>query len=416
MTPFTRGSLSGIFEANNQKLKEYINKYSDDEIMANDLDLLAENCYEALKIESISIGDEDISMRSAQQTKINRQLSNFDRQFYGHDYVTIDGVKLKFYYPFQGDSDLLNYQPSTFTLSHPEINTEGRYIVFEYSTPLSELSSDDDKKKIENRLTSDLNVIRGNIGHIANDIASYNSRLKGIALNILSSRKKNLEKFYSISKMFEVPIERKNTEVQSTISITRKILPTTKNYSCESKYYCIREEDYKGILSLIKHQGSTFERTPYTFRNMNEEDLRTVILSSLNGVYSGKANAEAFRNKGKTDICIEYENRAAFVAECKMWTGKSGVSKAITQLDGYLTWRDCKTALLIFSRNKDFLTTVNSLKEALTDNDNIKELIELDTNEFECKYASNTNQGQIIRIRIRIMILNLYTCENEKNK
>ena len=66
MRPFTRGSLSGVFEENNQKLKKYINKYSDDEIMANDLDLLAENCYETLKIESISIGDEDISMRSAQ--------------------------------------------------------------------------------------------------------------------------------------------------------------------------------------------------------------------------------------------------------------------------------------------------------------------------------------------------------------
>lgn len=409
MKPFTRGKLLDVFEANNQKLKDYINKYSDDEIMANDIDLLAENCYEALKMENISIGTEDMSMRSVQQTKINKMLSEFDRHFYGHEYVTVDGAMLKFYYTFQGDSSLLHYQPSTFTLSYPEIGIEGRYIVFEYSMPLSELSSDNDKKSLENRLNSDLSVIRNNIGYISNDIKSYNNKLKEYAINILNSRKKNLEKFYSISKMFEVPIERKNTEVQSTISITRRILPTAKNYSSESKYYCIREDDYKGILSMIKHQGSTFERTPYTFRNMNEEDLRTVILSSLNGVYSGKANAEAFRNKGKTDICIEYENRAAFVAECKMWTGKSGVLKAITQLDGYLTWRDCKTALLFFSRNKDFLTTISSLKEALTKSDGINDFIELDTNEFECKYASKTNQGQVIRIRI--MIFNLYTSE-----
>ena len=68
MKPITRGKLLDVFEANNQKLKDYINKYSDDEIMANDIDLLAENCYEALKMENISIGTEDISMRSVQQT------------------------------------------------------------------------------------------------------------------------------------------------------------------------------------------------------------------------------------------------------------------------------------------------------------------------------------------------------------
>ena len=38
-------------------------------------------------------------------------------------------------------------------------------------------------------------------------------------------------------------------------------------------------------------------------------------------IFDGRAVGEAFRHKGKTDICVEHENRAAFVAECKMWTG-----------------------------------------------------------------------------------------------
>lgn len=55
---------------------------------------------------------------------------------------------------------------------------------------------------------------------------------------------------------------------------------------------------------------------------MQEEDLRNTLLAALNATYKSDAIGEAFINHGKTDICIERENRAAFVSECKMWTGK----------------------------------------------------------------------------------------------
>ena len=60
--------------------------------------------------------------------------------------------------------------------------------------------------------------------------------------------------------------------------------------------------------------------------------------------------SEAFRYKGKTDICIEQDNRAAFIGECKLWSGSKGLSDALNQLLGYLTWRDSKAALIIFNK------------------------------------------------------------------
>jgi hypothetical protein len=54
---------------------------------------------------------------------------------------------------------------------------------------------------------------------------------------------------------------------------------------------------------------------------------------------------------GKTDICIEFENRAAFVAECKLWKGEHKLLEAVTQLLGYLTWKDSKTALIVFDKD-----------------------------------------------------------------
>ena len=112
----------------------------------------------------------------------------------------------------------------------------------------------------------------------------------------------------------------------------------------------ITDVDHENILSLIRHQCRTFEGTPEAFSKLDEEHLRDVIRSSLNAVYR-VATAEAFRSHGKTDICIEAESRAAFVAECKVWAGGKGLSDAISQLLSYLTWRDCKTAIIVF--NKD---------------------------------------------------------------
>jgi hypothetical protein len=42
-----------------------------------------------------------------------------------------------------------------------------------------------------------------------------------------------------------------------------------------------------------------------------------------------------------------------FIAECKFWHGPKGFNDAIDQLLSYLTWRDSKSALLIFNKTKD---------------------------------------------------------------
>lgn len=116
---------------------------------------------------------------------------------------------------------------------------------------------------------------------------------------------------------------------------------------------------------------------------------------------------EAFRNHGKTDISIERENRAAFVAECKMWTGKKEISNAITQLDSYLTWRDCKTALIYFVRNKDFFKVLQSATEAIKSLESIRQVTEVDKNELKCVLTSSSNPGQLIQMRV--FFFNLYS-------
>lgn len=135
--------------------------------------------------------------------------------------------------------------------------------------------------------------------------------------------------------------------------------------------------------------------------------MRNTLLASLNATFKGDAVGEAFRNKGKTDICIEKENRAAFVAECKIWNGPKEVPLALRQLDGYLTWRDCKTALIYFVRRKDFFKILDTAENALKTADFIRQCKAIEKNIFDCTMASESNPGQLVQVRV--MLFNLYS-------
>lgn len=165
--------------------------------------------------------------------------------------------------------------------------------------------------------------------------------------------------------------------------------------------------NYEKILAILKNAGATMERTPNSYMSMGEDGLRNVLLTALNSSFNGSAAGEAFRNNGKTDICIESETRAAFVAECKIWTGEKEVAAAIEQLDSYLTWRDCKTALIYFVRRRDFLSVAKKMESVLRRHDNISQVSMLDTNEYKCFLASMSSPGQ--RKEMRVLMFNLST-------
>jgi hypothetical protein len=96
---------------------------------------------------------------------------------------------------------------------------------------------------------------------------------------------------------------------------------------------------------------------------MGEEDIRNHLLALLQaGFRSGSATGESFNQAGKTDILLRYQNHNLFVAECKVWSGPKAFGDAITQLLGYLTRRDSKSALLVFVKNKDISGVLTSMQ------------------------------------------------------
>jgi len=402
MKPFQDYELRDIIQSQWKNVIDAIDKMSNEVVMANDIEILADNIYQEFYIEPITIFDEDAAKRTVQQKKIKRMVDPFIRAYYENDYVIIDGVAISFCFPYTGDNRLFRSRASVFSLGvYPEIELINNSVVFVIEKSLSEMKSQS-QDVIMNEVQSRLDSIKNGLGYSNADVLSFNSELKKKAVEYVRGKRTSVELFYDILKKFDVPIN-KTTYAKQIVPLKRRITPVSKKYHRED-YYCITDENYNDILCCIKHTASTYERTPKSYKGMGEEALRDTLLASLNATFKGAAVGEAFRNKGKTDICIEQENRAAFVAECKMWKGRSGIKDAIRQVDGYLTWRDCKTALIYFSRNKNFWDVLSSVKGELQTTDIVKNMREIDKNEFECSIFSATNPGQKIQLRIMVFM------------
>ena len=408
MRPFRDIDLGMVLGANKQKMASKVDSFKNEEIMANDLEILASNLYEEFYIEPVEIMGEEFSKRHIGQAKIKKRIDPFLQDFYGKEYTEVDGIIMIFYFPFTGEEGLFKCHASTYSLSgYPDISISRGFVSLRYEYSLNEIQSENAKDGALKKLERDIKDIRDGISYANKDVESYNGSLHNQALQLLQEKKKKVESFFSVANMFEVPIK-KSAYAETYVPLQRKIVPIAHEYKKED-VYSISDANYTDILATIKHMGSTYERTPSSYAAMKEEDLRNTLLAALNGTYLGGAVGEAFRNNGKTDICIEEKNRAAFVAECKMWTGQKSIGDALKQLDSYLTWRDCKTALIYFVRRKDFLAILQTAEATLRTIPEMRQVQVMDKNEFKCCMVSIQNPGQ--QIQVRVMLFNMYAKE-----
>src|SRR5437762_10375807 len=123
----------------------------------------------------------------------------------------------------------------------------------------------------------------------------------------------------------------------------------------------LSDEQFEGILRIIRAMGHSMERTPGAYNSLGEENLRSVFLTSLNAQFEGGATGETFNVSGKTDILIRHGDRNVFIGECKIWDGPKTLTDAIDQILGYLAWRDTRAAVVIFIRRKDIGAVVEKI-------------------------------------------------------
>ncbi|MFT7412575.1 MAG: hypothetical protein ACI9J4_000937 [Paraglaciecola sp.] len=119
--------------------------------------------------------------------------------------------------------------------------------------------------------------------------------------------------------------------------------------------------------------------------------------------FNGSATGETFNKTGKTDILLRHENSNVFIGECKFWRGQKSFLATISQLLGYLTWRDSKAAVIMFVPNKDFSSAVDIAKSSVNEHSNfIKFVNEKDETWFNYEFHLNGDRNRSVKIAVML--------------
>jgi len=362
---YTKGYLRDFLESQKLEIKEEIYGFGEDYLLNISEEDLAQSLIEKHILESPALKTDEKYLLEPKEVDVdasedpNRIIFEFDRgkPFY------IKGTSITVVIPFEGDNELFNYQPLTFStvVLHGVIYENELHL--DYTT--TEHNSDSLKKEVEH----DIQQIKSHLDWVKNDVNNFNNSLESYVKNLIKTRKEKLLKDRNLVSALDIPIK-KQSNYSRTFAIpvsSKKIKIELPNVKAEKfkPEPTLPMKIYDDILSLIQNMALVMERSPKAFSRMGEENLRDHFLVQLNGQYKGQAMGEVFNYQGKTDILIRYENANVFIAECKFWKGEKKLSKTIDQLLKYVTWRDTKIAILLFNRSKNFTDVLNKLSKII---------------------------------------------------
>ena len=130
--------------------------------------------------------------------------------------------------------------------------------------------------------------------------------------------------------------------------------------------------------------------------------------------FEGSATGETFNKSGKTDILLRHEGKNAFIAELKFWRGKKAYLDTISQLLSYLTWRDSKAAVVVFVRNKDFSSVLETVKEATLEHGNYLGFVsEQEEGWFHYRFCINEDRNREVKVSVMLFHLPEQNCLKE---
>lgn len=417
MKLFGRNTTREYFAQLSENLKSEVNRMTDEEILTCDFQEWIDYLISKYEIQPLVLY-ENSTEQSIIGIKVKKHNPFYRNNSFEREFFEIDGVCLRYKIPFDGDATLFELKPNSIILTTFEVASlkvpKGEnygYIIYEMEFTKKELEEKKEGMKdyVQGQFNREFSNYRTMIDNVNREVKAYNDGLSSHTEEYLKNRKARASSLASISQMLEIPLK-KNDNAPNTTPIPLKKVervgrPTQK---AAPKEYCISDKDYENINNIIYMSGSTMEKTARTYINNSEEELRDILLASLNTHYDN-ATGETFRKIGKTDINIEFNNKAAYIGECKIWHGEKKFDKAVQQVLNYSTWKDTKVSVIVFNKaNSTFNGVIDKIEEWVKTN--TKSYNNAKTNVWSCIYhRSDTN----VDIKLEIMAFDLYVDESK---
>ena len=332
-----------VSEARKQAIRDEINDLDPDQLLNTSVETAVQYFAEKNTIEVPVLNRENIVIEDREASRV---VNDYGRQ------VTVTTTEIVVTVPFSGVADAFRIKPSTFRMSAPIALVASGQLTFTVD------ASNRDPAQVRQEIEGTLDDIDFNLNNLRNDVEKFRKEVPNFARERIEARRTKLladrdlvsALGYKLKERSDIP------RTYAPRQVRRKITPRLppKGQAPFKPEPALTGDDYEHILSVISGMAIVMERSPSAFKDLDEEALRFQFLVPLNGHYESTASGETFNYEGKTDILIRVDGRNIFIAECKFWGGPKKLTETIDQLLGYTSWRDTKTAIIIFNRNKNF--------------------------------------------------------------
>ncbi len=359
---FSSRDLRDVLSGLERSLSREVESLDESRVLGASPEDLSTYLVEKFYVDEIHIYEEQVHMdygdaRIDVTNHFDRFVSDRTDPFY------VTGTRITFFVPYTGDRELFSCRPSRSTLSPPRGAVGDGELVLVYERTREGAAT------IRSEFDRDLANVRRYVDFVASDVAAFNSSLRETANRRLEERREKLLEDRGLVESLGFPLKSRSAVPDTYVAprVRRRIAPGLPPASrgAYKPEPALAADDYDHILSVIFNMVTVMERSPQAFRGMAEEDLRQHFLVQLNGHYEGQATGETFNFEGKTDLLVRAEGKNIFIAECKFWSGPAGLIEALDQLLGYAAWRDTKTALLLFNRDRNMSTVLNAIPETI---------------------------------------------------
>ena len=396
---FSKADWHRVLEHETRQMAAKIDSIPSDRLLNTSADDLTDYMVEEFRLD-VPVLDEQGIYADQRESRIDVS-QDFDRAILDRGQpFHITGTSIVITVPFSGDHNMFGVRPKSYTLNPPRAAVNDDHLTLTITG--TGLSPEQVRAEIDSRL-ADINT---HLDRQRADAADFNDQLRAQAHNQIQRRREKLLADQNLVAGLGFPLKARadTPATYKAPGVRRRIKPampaaTTKPYKPEP---VLETADYEHILSVLTNMAHVMERSPSAFETLGEEDLRTHFLVQLNGHYEGQATGETFNYEGKTDILIRAKGRNIFIAECKYWSGPKKLTETIDQLLGYASWRDTKTAIVIFNRQKDLSRILVAIPKTMSAHPNFKRALDpVSETEFRYIFAHRDDPNREMTITVQ---------------
>ncbi len=284
--------------------------------------------------------------------------------------------------PIAGNTDILEWRPRTQTVGN---SVQGSWTSDELRVELQRRRQRGgwNPERLQNEIDRATGYIDTYMNRLNGEIESFHEDLRDQLEREFDKRREEIQEQRELLGSLDVPVYQQDDtpdtfvidapEQREKISVE----PPKSDATVSDPAPTVPETAYDDILRVINDVGRGFSRSPHLFQNSEEEDLRDHILFNLEVNFdAGSATGETFNRGGRSDILLRHgDGTNLFVAECAIWQGEQYFIDKINQLNGYLTWRDTKAAVIMFVKNKRMTPVREQIEHGAKNHDQFVELV-----------------------------------------